>query len=44
VNAKIKASPIADTPKQVKNKTSRANPKNRETIVNPLTSEILPTR
>ena len=40
MNAKIKASPIADTPKQAKKRTSRKRPRTRETMVSPLTREI----
>ena len=44
VNARINASPIADTPKQVKKRTSRKRPRNLEAIVSPLTREILLAR
>ena len=41
VNARMKASPIKEMPKQLKKSMSRTNPNNLETTVNPLTSEIL---
>ena len=41
VNARMKASPIKDMPKQLKKSMSRTSPNNLETTVNPLTSEIL---
>ena len=44
VNARMKASPLRETPKQVKNKTSRKSPNNLVAIVSPLTSETFPIR
>jgi hypothetical protein len=40
VKAKIKASPIRETPKQVKKRTSRKSPSNLDKTVSPLTIEI----